>query len=218
MNKEKRIVKFLFEQHQRLGCLIRFSNIPRLAAQSVAEHSYCVTFSAMLVADYLNNNGYIKVDKLKLLEMGLIHDVEEVISGDILKTLKHGKFKVELDKLNEQNMTYLTRLLKEGGDRYFSLWQEAKDKKTIEAKVLSFIDMIDRLMYCLKETHMGNHYFRELLEFEAVKLLDWRDEIPELYDLVIELSSYVSAYLAGDKKVLNEISRAVRIYDYKIGE
>jgi len=216
-SKEYQLVEFIFEQHQRLGCLMRFSNVPRLAAQSVAEHSYCVTFLAMLVGDYLVDKGE-RVDKLRLLKMALLHDVEEVISGDILKTLKHGNFKKELGELNEQNMYYLTRLLGKKKNDYLVLWQEVKDGKTLEAKLISFVDMIDRIVYCLKESHLGNNYFRELLEFEATKLRDWIPELPALGEFIVTLSTYALDYLSGDDEMYKKISRAVRIYDYKIGE
>ncbi|MBA7673522.1 hypothetical protein ES703_81721 [subsurface metagenome] len=217
MSRELDLIRFVFEQHQRLGCLTRFSNIPRLGAQSVAEHGYSVTFSAMLVGDYLGERG-VKIDMLCLLEMGLVHDVEEVISGDILKTLKHGRFRDELDKLNLRNMNYLVRMLGGKGNKYLSLWKEAKEGKTLEAKLISFVDMVDRILYCLKETHLGNNYFREILEFETAKLLDWKKLLPALTSFVDELFRYVLKYLAGDEGIFNEISGAVRIYDYKTGE
>jgi len=215
-SKEYQLVEFIFEQHQRLGCLMRFSNVPRLAAQSVAEHEYSVTFLAMLVGDYLEDKNVL-VDKLRLLEMGLVHDVEEVISGDILKTLKHGGFKRELDNLNENNMFYLTRLLGAKKDKYLALWREVKDGETLEAKLISFVDMIDRIIYCLKESHLGNNYFKELLEFEAKKLMDWIPELPELGEFIVTLSTYALDYLEGDSELYKKISRAVRIYDYKVG-
>lgn len=216
MKKELGLVRFVFEQHQRLTCLIRFSNVPRLAAQSVAEHSYSTTFLAMIVADYLALKE-VEIDKLRLLEMGLVHDVEEVVSGDILKTLKHGDFRKELDKMNLQNMDYLLRMLDRSMQLYYLVvWNEAKQKKTLEARLLSFVDMLDRILYSLRETHLGNNYFREIVEFETKKLLEWKKQIPELCDLVDAIYKYVGDYLKGNKKRLNEISRAVRIYDYKI--
>lgn len=215
-SKELKLVEFMFEQHQRLGCLMRFSNVPRLAAQSVAEHSYCVTFLAMLVGDYLVDKD-VPIDRLRLLKMALLHDVEEVISGDILKTLKHGKFKEELGKLNEQNMYYLTRLLGTKKEEYLDLWRETKDGDTSLAKIISFVDMIDRIIYCLKESHLGNNYFKELLEFEAKKLMDWTVQLPELGELIVVLSLYALQYLEGDEEMYKKISRAVRIYDYKVG-
>lgn len=216
MKKELGLVRFVFEQHQRLNCLIRFSNVPRLASQSVAEHSYSTTFLALVVADYLALKD-VKVDKLRMLEMGLVHDVEEVISGDILKTLKHGGFKKELDKMNLQNMDYLLRMLPPPMELYYlAVWDEAKQRETLEARLLSFVDMLDRILYSLRETHLGNNYFREIVAFETKKLLEWKKQIPELGDLVDTIYKYVGDYLKGDKKRLNEISRAVRVYDYKI--
>lgn len=222
MGKEKNMIKFIFEQHSRLSCIFRFNNVPRLAAQSVAEHSYRVPFLAMLVADYLNEEGRmpnsVKVDKLRMLEMGMLHDIEEIVSGDIIKILKQGKFKDELNKLNEQNAFCIMQLLGTNGDRYFALWNETKEVKTLEAKIIVFCDMVDRIIYCVKESHLGNNYFRELLAYEAKKLHEWEVILPQLGDFICELSGYALCYLEGDKEILEGINKAVRVYDYKVDE
>lgn len=217
VSKEKDMIRFIFEQHNRLSCIFRFNNVPRLAPQSVAEHSYRVAFLSMLIADDLIDRGML-VDKLRLLEMGMLHDIEEIVSGDIIKILKQGRFKKELDKLNEQNASGITCLLGTRGDEYFALWKEAKDGRTLEAKVIGFCDMVDRIVYCLKEAHLGNNYLRELLEFEAKRLHDWISVLPQLTSFIEELSKYALMYLKGDPEILEGINKAVRVYDYKVTE
>jgi len=171
----------------------------------------------MLIADDLISRG-VEVDKLKLLEMGMLHDIEEVVSGDIIKILKQGKFKKELDKMNEQNASGILCLLGTKGDEYFALWKEASTGTTLEAKIIGFCDMIDRIIYCVKESHLGNNYLRELLEFEAKKLHEWIPILPKLTSFIEELTNYALLYLRGDPDILKGINRAVRIYDYKVDE
>lgn len=220
MSKERNMIKFIFEQHSRMNCIFRFGTVPKLAPQSVAEHSYHVTFLAMLVADYLDGRipNSVKVDKLRLLEMGLLHDVEEIFTDDIIHPLKRGKFKEELGKMNEKNMANVVCFLDIRSADYFSRWKETKEKKTLEALILCFCDEVDRFVYCISEIHLGNNFFREILELIARELQEWITRLPQLQELVYELTTYVTAYLAGDKDIFNALNKGVKIYDYKVDE
>jgi len=213
MNEERRIIKFVFEQHTRLSCILRFSNTPRLSSENVAEHSYYVTFLAMLLGDYLLRKG-IELNMVKLLKMSMLHDVEEIISGDIIKILKSGGFKDELDKMNVKSMEFLTGVLGENGKIYFHLWHEAKEKETLEAKVVDLVDMIACVIYSLKEVHLGNEYFKEILGYAVEKILAFSGKIPGIKSFVRELANYVLNYLQKDKEISDAINKAVRIYDY----
>lgn len=214
MSEEKNLIKFIFEQHNRLSCIERFNNTPRLAPENVAEHSHSVTFLAVVVGDYLEEKG-AKLDKEKLVRMAPFHDVEEIISGDIIKVLKSGGFKKELDKLNIKSMEFLTGVLGEKGETYFALWKEAKEKQTIEARIIDLLDMVACILYCVKEIHLGNKYFKEVLEYAVKKVLKFSQKIPEARDFIRELTDYALGYLLEDKKIYDAINRAVRIYDYE---
>ncbi len=215
MSKEKKMIKFIFEQHSRMSCIFRFGTVPKVVPQSIAEHSYCVTFFAMLVADYLIDRG-VKLDKLRLLEMGLIHDVEEIFTDDILNPLKRGQFKEELDKLNVGNMAEVVRFLETRKEEKFSMWKEAKEKKTFESLILAFCDRIDRFVYCVSEIHLGNNYFRDILEVVVRELQEWATCLPQLQEVVYEVTSYATAYLAGNEDIITALNKGVKIYSYEV--
>jgi len=209
--KEDRIVKFVFEQHTRLSCIIRYNNTPKLSPESVAEHSYYVTFLSMLIGDYLTNKGVV-IDREKLLKMALFHDVEEIISGDIIRILKKGEFGKALDKLNRRSMEYLCGIL--GGakaEEYFALWEETREKKTLEAKVMSLADILSCLIYCVKEMHCGNKYFREILEYASKVIDEYKKEIPEISSLVKAFKDYARGYLSEYSRIIKGIEGAVRV-------
>lgn len=217
MSREKNLIKFIFEQHNRLSCIKRFNNTPRLGEESVSEHSFSVAFLSMLVGNYLEKEG-LKFDKPRLMPMALVHDMEEIISGDIIKVIKSGGFKKELDKLNTASMEFLTNVLGEEGEIYLDLWKEAKEKNTIEAKIIDLLDMVACILYCVKEIHLGNKYFREVLEYAVKKVLKFSQKIPEAKRFIREITDYSLGYLLEDKKILDAINRAVRIYDYEEDE
>ena len=211
-SKLKNLIKFIFEHHTRLSCILRFNNTPRIVSENVAEHSYYVAFLSMLIGDYLENKG-VKVDKLKLIQMGLLHDIEESISGDILAPIKQGMFKKVLDKENIRNIKLLMIGL-ESGKKYSRLWREVVDEKTLEAKIIKLIDRMSCIIYCIREIHLGNKYFRAILECEATNILKYSKRIPFATEFITEAVNYILSYLSGDKEIYDAINKAVRVYDY----
>lgn len=213
MNEEKGLIKFIFEQNARLSCIERFNNTPRLASENVAEHSHSVTFTTMLVGDYLKRRG-VGLDTERMIRMASVHDIEEIISGDIIKVLKSGGFKKELDKMNVKSMEFLTGVLGKEGKIYFDLWSEAKKKETLEARIVDFVDMVVCVIYSLKEIHLGNKYFKEILEYAVESSLKFSDEIPKIKGFVKELANYALSYLQDDKEISDAINKAVRIFEH----
>lgn len=211
MNEENSLVKFVFEQHNRMSCIMRFNNTPTLFPESVAEHSYYVTFLVMLIGDYLTDRG-IYLDKGKLVRMAVLHDLEEIISGDIIKILKAGDFKDALDKLNQRSMQYLCSIL--GAPRaseYFQLWIEAKEKQSLEARIVDMADLLSCMVYCVKEIHCGNRYFKEILVYASGVFSEFNDVVPKSGELIMAFIDYVRKYLADDKDVIDAIDGAVRV-------
>jgi len=213
VEKERDMIRFIFEQHTRLSCILRFNNTPRVVPETVADHSYYVTFLAMLIGDYLTGKG-VELNMERILKMSVLHDMEEIISGDIIKVLKSGGFKKELDKLNIMSMKFLTGILGKGGGVYFDLWSEAKDKKTLEARVIDLADMVACIVYSLKEIHLGNKYFKEILTYAVKTSLEFSNKIPKIRSFVKELASYTLDYSQEDKKIYNPIHEALRILDH----
>lgn len=208
----KNLIKFIFEHHTRLSCILRFNNTPRITPENVAEHSYYVAFLGMLIGDYLENKG-VEIDKLRLIQMALFHDVEETVSGDILAPIKQGAFRKILDKENIRNIAMLTGGL-ENGKKYSRLWQEVVDEKTLEAKIIKLVDKMSCIIYCIREIHLGNRYFRAILECEATNILKYSKRIPFATEFVTEAVNYTLSYLSGDKEIYDAINKAVRVYDY----
>ncbi len=211
MDEIKNTIKFIFEHHTRLSCLVRFNNTPRLVHENVAEHSYYVASLAMLVADYLELQG-VKLDTLRLLKMALFHDIEEAVSGDIIAPIKRGKFAEELRKLNREDVTFLMKGLTNEKE-YCELWNETERQITLEAKVIKLVDRLSCGIYCIREIHLGNKYFRAILEHETANMLNLAKRIPKMVDFVKEFIAYILKYLSGDKQALDNINKAVRIFD-----
>ena len=115
--------------------------------ESSAEH----TWSCLILADYLMDNiKSLKLDRLKVLELLMYHDVIEIESGDV--SIAEVK---DPDKKRKDEFEGLKRLKKSipkgTGKKAGRMFKEFDDEKTVEAKFAAAVDKLDALMQ-----HMGH--------------------------------------------------------------
>jgi len=102
--------------------------------ESVADHTFR---TALLCMIFSSLEG---LDELKMLQMALIHDLPEVIIGDLTPSMKTKAYK----KSEEDAMkTLLTFLPKEVGDKYIEVWHEYVSGRTIEAKSVRQLEKLE---------------------------------------------------------------------------
>lgn len=123
---------------EKLKCNTRHCYTSTGRQESVAEHSWRAAVMAMLMRDEFQT-----VDINRVIEMCLIHDIGEAVTGDIpsfYKTAEH-------EKREEAAVASLIRLLPEDYARDFTgLFQEMKEKKTPEAKLYKAIDNLEAVI------------------------------------------------------------------------
>ena len=90
--------------------------IPAERCESVAEHSFGVAVTAMIVAD----SAFPELDTLKILRMALIHDFGEIYAGDIIP----GDQITPNEKRNAERAA-LTQIFAPlpNGENYIDLWR-----------------------------------------------------------------------------------------------
>jgi putative hydrolase of HD superfamily len=112
--------------------------------ESTAEH----TWSTMLLADMLLDYIDEPLDRLKILEYILYHDVVEVYAGDAKfnneeeTKLKHGKEMASMEKIKE---------LMPDPTRYIRLMDEYENRVNRESEYAKAIDCIDALIRNLND-------------------------------------------------------------------
>src|SRR3989338_1856826 len=116
-------------------------------AESVSDHSFRMTVMALVLADK------IPCDTDKLVQMCLIHDLHESISGDLILDYSRfgGTFKGvtpgEKAALERKAMTELFDLLEPKTQKKFkALWKEADEGQTREAQLLKQLDKFEMLL------------------------------------------------------------------------
>lgn len=106
--------------------------------ESVAEHTWRLCMMAMLFEKHLP-----EVNVTKLMKMCLIHDLAEIVDGDIPATM------IVPDKSIKERknlIIVINSLPQELKDEILSLWDEYEGAQTNEAKAAKAMDKLETMM------------------------------------------------------------------------
>lgn len=106
--------------------------------ESVAEHSWMMTFIAFLIKD-----EFPELDIDKVIRMCIIHDLGEAFTGDIPTFSKTDDNERREEELLEN---WISALPATQSEEMRSLFAEMKERKTLEAKVFKAIDSLEALI------------------------------------------------------------------------
>jgi len=170
---------------RRLASIERCSNTPHIQNYSVAQHSFFITLYTKMFADLenLQHNlkGYAgKINTHKAIEMAMMHDIEECVTGDLLYPFKHGVGISEDTKkqlstainhvidthVNEELFRELPNEIKTA---YIRLWSRAKNDG-LEGTLVEAMDKFEILIFALSEMEMGNMQMKPIY-ITAMKIL-----------------------------------------------
>lgn len=106
--------------------------------ESVAEHSWRITLMAYFLQDQ-----FPEADMFKIMKMCVIHDMGEIFTGDIpvfAKTAQNEKTEEQLlyDWVDSLPSPYNTDMKE--------LYEEMRERKTIEAKIYKALDSLEALI------------------------------------------------------------------------
>lgn len=149
---------------RRMSHVHRYSSITVHRRENVAEHSWWVMFIAMLIADDLRAQGeLVKLDKVVL--RALVHDLDECVSGDIIRSFKYRTeaMRLAVHEASDENMREITSKMGSVGGLVFPLWRDSKDD-SIEGQIVRFADMASVVFYCREERRQGNLEIEEIMK------------------------------------------------------
>ncbi len=164
-------------QNRSLAHVMRFNLKPQHFPESVADHSYFCAYIVSVLCHLLEKES-IAIDKQKTLEMALVHDMEEMFSGDIVTPFKHYSMEVEgaIRKVNKEMIgEVFAGLPEELAKHYIALWNEEGEGKTMEAQVVKVADKFSLLAKCAEEVRVGNEFFQEIYD-QGLKFLEQYDK------------------------------------------
>ncbi|RPA87417.1 putative HD family hydrolase [Ascobolus immersus RN42] len=125
------------------------------APESISDHMYRMSLISLLVSPST-------VDASKCMKLALVHDMAELIVGDI--TPLDGVAKSEKNRREQETMVYLASLLpKAAGEMLVELWQEYEDGETKEAAFVKDVDKFELLLQMVEYERV--HPEKNLEEF-----------------------------------------------------
>tara|TARA_Y100000310_G_scaffold297074_1_gene329837 strand:- start:1824 stop:2351 length:528 start_codon:yes stop_codon:yes gene_type:complete len=154
---------------------MRFSATPQHFPESVAEHSFYTAYVVSLLCDLAQKAGE-KVDREKATTMALVHDMEEMFSGDILTPFKHYSSEVRetIQKVNREVVPQVfENLPAEMREKYIALWNEDSEGTSIEAQMVKVADRLSLLSKCAEEVKVGNGFFQEIYDSQLTILKEY---------------------------------------------
>lgn len=148
--------------------------------ESIAEHTFGVAMLALLIGDQVP-----RIDRGRLLAIALLHDMAEVLVGDLPFSARRlfgqsAKHEAERQAMHE----LLNHLPPEQEQEYLELWTEYHNGGSREARLVKLIDRIEMLAQALAYERAGSQVMGEFWEDIAE---GWSSEFSEIDELVERL-------------------------------
>lgn len=147
----------------QLRNIVRYSNGPRHHDESVAEHSYYTALYTLLMCEASNaDGGTPKLDVNLAVRKAVLHDLDECISGDFVRSFKMsrpGLCEAIESAAFAQLPEIFFALTSHDASASARLAEEAqfgKDHDTLEGSVVAFADFLSVLSYAIQEVDSGN--------------------------------------------------------------
>lgn len=171
-----------FRIFNKLKTIYRFNSVED-RKESSAEHSW----SCLILADLFLSKFDFNVDKLKVYELLMYHDVVEIESGDtplhpeIKRLGKKDKEKKVIELLHKSLPTPLN-------DKFVNLFTEFEEQKTVESKFAKAIDALDAEIHELDYKQDWKGWTEEFLVNKKLKFFE---EFPEMKKVFFEILDYL---------------------------
>jgi len=170
-----------FKKINRLKEVYRLNSIQN-RKESSAEH----TFSTMLLADFILDEINLSVDKEKVKQLILYHDLVEIESGDTALQPN-----IEINEEEQSNREYKSakKLMKDFpekfGEKFYSLFDEFMKLETSESKVARAIDVIDAEIHEIDQKQDFKGWSRKFIEDNKLKYFKDFPEIREIFNSIM---------------------------------
>jgi putative hydrolase of HD superfamily len=116
--------------------------------ESIADHSYFVALTTMLLVDALREEG-VEVDGEKALRMALVHDAPEAKTGDVPMPQKTERMDAALTELEAD---IAERVLTKDS---LASYREAEEGQSLEARIVKAADKIQMMAKALVYGRQG---------------------------------------------------------------
>ncbi len=181
------IREVLYGEMRRVNYVYRYSALPVLNRENVAEHSWWTAMIAMSIA--------VEIDRPDLAwevgVRGLVHDIEEIGTGDLVREAKYfdKKMRADFRRVEEAFADRLFGKLDRTGEFLKMIWKDSKGPD-LPGQIVALADLFCVIAYVRWERSMGNTKL-ERIEQECLKLIDEKFGDNKLLLPVIAEATYV---------------------------
>ena len=181
------IREVLYGEFRRVSHVYRYSALPVLNRENVAEHSWWTAMIAVTIA--------VEIDRLDLTGevclRGMVHDIEEIGTGDLVREAKYfdQEMRDNFRRVEEAIARGLFSKLGNTGEFLRSGWRDAKGDD-LPGQIVSLADLFCVIAYVRWERSMGNTKLGHV-ERDCLSLIDEKFADNELLLPVIAEATYV---------------------------
>lgn len=147
--------------------------------ESSAEHSW----SCLILADYFMSKHDMKLDRLKVYELLMYHDLLEIETGDVPLNPENNRIEKNEEKeikILENKLPYPINL------KFIDLYKEYKERKTKEARFSKAIDVLDAQIHELDYKEDWKGWTREFLVEQKIKYVKEFSPLEEAFNEVVK--------------------------------
>lgn len=176
--KTEDILKFLHEA-EKLKLEMRHSWMSNGRQESVAEHAWRLSLMVLLMGPRLDE----KIDLSKALKIAVVHDLSEILVGDVPAFLEARKAHHHLERESMEKLK--ERYKDETMDELHDLWLEYEDHKTPEARFVKALDKLEvRIQHDEADIGTWNDLEYPRSQFIPDKYCEYDSFLKEFNDLV----------------------------------
>ncbi|MBI2669048.1 HD domain-containing protein [Candidatus Woesearchaeota archaeon] len=151
--------------------------------ESSAEHSW----SCLILADYFLSTMKTKLDRLRVYELLLYHDVVEIEAGDVCITEEEKRKKKQ--EMEQEAIHILKEKIPPAmKDKLVALFTEFEEMKTKEARFAKAIDALDAEIHELDYKQDWKGWTEEFLRKKKGPLFE---EFPETKEMFEKIMAYL---------------------------
>ncbi len=181
------IREVLYGEFRRVSHVYRYSALPVLNRENVAEHSWWTAMIAVTVA--------IEIDRPDLAGevclRGMVHDIEEIGTGDLVREAKYfdEEMRENFRRVEEAFALGLFSKLGHTGEFLRSVWRDAKGDD-LAGQIVALADLFCVIAYVRWKHSMGNTKLGQV-ERDCLNLIDQKFGDNELLLPIIAEATYV---------------------------
>lgn len=189
-----------FAMMARMKYIERWALMRNSTKENISEHSLEVAMLAHGLAIIANKKCGREVDPNEVALMGIYHDANEIITGDMPTPVKY--FDEDIMEAYKRVEKVASRTLVEKLPDYMKEYYEPlffqKEGKAYEWRLVKAADKLSALIKCMQELRSGNQ------EFQTA----WETTRRALYDMDMEeIHIFMEEFLPAYDRTLDELQK-----------